>query len=68
VSTSEELHREALYRSLINEFLEVGVAIGGWESEVGSYLDGKLWALAETLRVAGVQDLTRARLRSEVKT
>jgi hypothetical protein len=61
MSTPEELHRNRLYEQLLLKFGEVAEFIGGWQSHAGTYLDGKLYAFAEELRLAGVQELPRGR-------
>jgi hypothetical protein len=41
--------RERVYEHLLYTFDEFVRAVGGWESERGVYLDGKLWALAKRI-------------------
>lgn len=62
MSTPEEIHRDRLYEQLLVKFGEMAEFIGGWQSHAGTYLDGKLYAFAEELRVLGVQDLSRGKV------
>ena len=46
-----EAHRVLVYDELTRHFNGFANQIGGWPSENGVYLDGKLWALALKIAV-----------------
>lgn len=41
--------KEVIYETLLRSFDEIAWALGGWETENGTALDGKLWRLAECI-------------------
>jgi hypothetical protein len=44
--TIQERYRELAYEELLRDFMVFASHLGGWDTEAGVYLDGKLWALA----------------------
>lgn len=47
--------RELIYEWLLKEFEQHAQSLGGWQTERGVYLDGKLWAISEQLTKKGVR-------------
>lgn len=47
--TELNLRREKVYGALLVSFGTFADQVGGWTSENGVYLDGKLWALAKQI-------------------